>query len=343
MSVDVENKHYDTKLYQRTADIESEAFFGMTSDEKYKREVGLSLDKRWQDIDKRPLDEEYAKKAEALGVPLVDQFGISIGTESRVLDVACGEGDTSRIIAEMGAHVEARDLAETLIEKAKERTDENTAQGIRDRVRFAVGDMTDVKSSLQSPDERFDVVTCLGRSFNYLQNHEDYMKTLKDWFDVLEPGGSVVLQWRQHPRMPSSEIYEKSNMLVCEDDTGHSVVRDKTKGDGYRYAVDFEESPTPEGIDVALYNKTYLQPSTPDKIKSFDEEGRPLDAEGGVIADNETPFGVVKTLEYLNIKNLPLLKKMLGEVGFNNVRLKGQNLASDGSAMAFAIAADKPA
>ena len=63
---------------------------------------------------------------------------------SRILDIACGNGLTSRRLAELGFEVDAFDFSEKMIEKAKQRTKTNV-----DKFRYHVIDATDEKALLE--------------------------------------------------------------------------------------------------------------------------------------------------------------------------------------------------
>jgi ubiquinone/menaquinone biosynthesis C-methylase UbiE len=73
----------------------------------------------------------------------------------RVLDVACGNGLTSRRLAAMGAEVVAFDFAEEMIALARERTKTNV-----DRISYYVLDATDESRLLALGERSFDAALC---------------------------------------------------------------------------------------------------------------------------------------------------------------------------------------
>src|SRR6476660_782367 len=93
-----------------------------------------------------------AKQTEGPGSEFVSRLNIRPGM--RVLDVACGTGNTALPAARLGADVVGIDIASNLIEQAQARSN---AEG--STAKFEVGDAED----LQFKDETFDaVVTMFG-------------------------------------------------------------------------------------------------------------------------------------------------------------------------------------
>jgi 2-polyprenyl-3-methyl-5-hydroxy-6-metoxy-1,4-benzoquinol methylase len=72
-----------------------------------------------------------------------------------ILDIACGNGLTSRRLAQAGAHVVAFDFAETMITLARERS--FAGQG---DITYAVIDATDYDALIRLGEERFDAALC---------------------------------------------------------------------------------------------------------------------------------------------------------------------------------------
>lgn len=96
-----------------------------------------------------------AKQTEQPGQEFVSRLGIGPGT--KVLDVACGTGNTALPEARLGADVTGVDIADNLIEQARAR-----AAGEGSSAKFEVGDAED----LQFEDNSFDaVVTMFGAMF----------------------------------------------------------------------------------------------------------------------------------------------------------------------------------
>lgn len=96
---------------------------------------------------------------------------------SRVLDVACGTGKSSRPLVDLGYEVTACDVSPTMVAIARERL------GLpRDRVFVA-----DMRRLPALP--HFDAVTCLDDAVNYLLTEGDVRATFAGIGRALRPGG----------------------------------------------------------------------------------------------------------------------------------------------------------
>ncbi len=108
----------------------------------------------------------------------VARIGIPAG--SKVLDVACGTGNTAIPAAKAGASVTGVDIATNLLEKARTRA---AREGVN--VEFKEGDAED----LPFPDSRFDVVlTMFGAMFAPRPE-----KVAAELLRVCKPGGLIAM------------------------------------------------------------------------------------------------------------------------------------------------------
>jgi len=114
-----------------------------------------------------------------------------------VLDLSCGEGYNTKILAKRGARVIGVDFSEEMIKLARQREE-------RDRlgIRYYVSDAADLKE-LES--ERFDVVTC----FMALMDIERYEDAISEVARVLKKNGRFVFSIT-HP------CFEYGNTAVGE-------------------------------------------------------------------------------------------------------------------------------
>ncbi len=92
------------------------------------------------------------------------------------LDIGCGEGHNTRLVARLGAQMSAIDISQVFIRYAQE-SEETEALGIQYRVASAV--------ELPYPDASFDFLT----AFMSLMDIPETETVISEAFRVLKPGG----------------------------------------------------------------------------------------------------------------------------------------------------------
>ncbi len=111
---------------------------------------------------------------------LVELLPLPVG--SRVLDVPCGQGRHSHLLAEAGFDTTGLDFSDHLLKRARER-------GTGSRLRYVKGDMRRLPRRWAG---RFDAVVNLFTSFGFFQNPADDLRTIAEFARVLRPGGFLV-------------------------------------------------------------------------------------------------------------------------------------------------------
>lgn len=101
-------------------------------------------------------------------------------TPRRILDIGCGTGVLSLILAELGHNVTGADFAPKMVTIAKEKA----ARAQLD-IEFRVEDA----ASLSDPDQTYDIV--IGR--HVIWTLPDPVRALREWVRVLRPNGRLVL------------------------------------------------------------------------------------------------------------------------------------------------------
>jgi ubiquinone/menaquinone biosynthesis C-methylase UbiE len=111
---------------------------------------------------------------------LLDVMGLPAG--SRVLDVPCGQGRHSHLLAEAGFDVDGLDYSKDLLAKAKER-------GTAKTLRYTRGDMRSLPARWSG---RFDAVLNLFTSFGFFAEPADDRRVIAEFARVLAPGGMLI-------------------------------------------------------------------------------------------------------------------------------------------------------
>jgi SAM-dependent methyltransferase len=147
---------------------------------------------------------------------------LALQAGERVLDVACGNGLTSRRMALLGARVVALDFAEALIAHARRRT---AGLEIDDRIDYHVLDATDEEALLALGAGRFDAALCHMALFD-MAEIGPLMQALAR---LLRPGGRFVFAVI-HPCFNNPHMAQMAEM---EDREGEVVTVYSVKVYGY--------------------------------------------------------------------------------------------------------------
>jgi len=127
--------------------------------------------------------------------------------DSHILDIACGNGLTTRRLAELGAQVTAFDFSSNLIDKAKVRLNDHAS-----RVTFHVIDATDESQLLSLGEGKYDSALSNMALFD-MANIETLFKVLPK---LLKPNGTFVFSIT-HPAFNNSSAVHLAEEM---DDNG---------------------------------------------------------------------------------------------------------------------------
>ena len=108
----------------------------------------------------------------------------SAGPGTMALDVPCGTGRHSILMADAGLDVTGIDISKACINLAKKNSKR------RSNLKFRVGDM----AHLDWARGKFDLVCNLFSSFGYFSTDEENLRCLKGMIKALRPGGQLVIQ-----------------------------------------------------------------------------------------------------------------------------------------------------
>jgi SAM-dependent methyltransferase len=122
-------------------------------------------------------------------------------TPGRVLDLGCAIGRTSVDLARMGHDVDAIDYAEAMIDRAKIIHNDSP-------VRFQVMDARQLKF----PTATFDYVFFSSNGLDCLYPVSERMKTLREIYRVMKPGGVFIFTSHNALWIPSK--WDKGNAII---------------------------------------------------------------------------------------------------------------------------------
>ena len=109
-------------------------------------------------------------------------LGLPVG--ARVLDVPCGQGRHTHLLAEAGYNVHGVDYSRDLLAVARKR-------GTGPNLRYTRGDMRRLPKDWT---RRFDAVLNLFTSFGFFAHPADDTKVVNEFARVLKPGGVLIWQ-----------------------------------------------------------------------------------------------------------------------------------------------------
>lgn len=145
-------------------------------------EIKEKIRKRW-DVSSQQYDTHHAHgiQTDEEKEAWIDLLRQKIpGDSMRILDVGCGTGEMSILLAGMGHQVTGVDLSEQMLAKAR-----NKALSLDYSIQFEMGDA----ESLSWPDSSMDVI--LNRHLFWTLPHPD--KAIQEWKRVLKPDGTLLV------------------------------------------------------------------------------------------------------------------------------------------------------
>jgi SAM-dependent methyltransferase len=223
---------------------------------------------KWFDSDAYELVYEQRDLSEARRLADLIERTVRPAPGARVLDVGCGRGRHSRILAARGYTVTGVDLSENAIRTARRRA---VAEGVDDRVRFEQGDMRHLDF-----DAAFDGAVNLFTSFGYFDDDDDHQRVIDGIARALVRGGWFVQDFLNAP-------YVRAH-LVAEDEKTVDDVRVRQErwldGDYVKKRITFHRNGD-EDSELPSFTESVRLLTVADFRRMYDAAGLTLDTTFG--------------------------------------------------------------
>lgn len=157
----------------------------------------------------------YHDKDYETEVDYIEEIIIGESTQGRksILELGCGTGIHSKLLAERGHSLHAIDLSSDMLELAKQRI---AGTDLVERLEFDVGDVRDYRAG-----KKFDVVLSLFHVASYQATDDDFEKFILTAKAHLNPGGVLLFDFWHKPAV----VLEKPELRIkrCANELGQLV------------------------------------------------------------------------------------------------------------------------
>lgn len=167
----------------------------------------------------------------------------------KVLDVACGTGWFTQLLAPFVGSITAVDIDENMLKIAKKE------QGDAQTIDYRVGDMLDMSNL----DQDFNLVTCYADSLCFLENATQVGQALSEMYQRLQAGGTLLFDvWTPYQ---INEVFDGFNYFDSDETAAILWDSESTLGQNKvnHYLTVFEQTETLQykRVDVELTERTY--------------------------------------------------------------------------------------
>ncbi len=163
-----------------------------------------------------------------------------------ILDVGCGTGQLAQALARQGHRVTGIDLNPEMVARA-------VAGNTHDSVNYYVQNMLELDARFQP--QSFDAVLCFGNTLVHLPDIDAVSVFARQAFQVLKPGGRLLLQLINYDRILNRHI----NGLPTIDNTEIEFVR-KYEYLKKQHRIDFRTRLTIKASGKVIENSQLLLP-----------------------------------------------------------------------------------
>jgi glycine/sarcosine N-methyltransferase len=110
-----------------------------------------------------------------------------------VLDAGCGTGFHSLLLAQLGVDVTGVDISAEMLRELK-----SHARAMNQKIKTKNCKFSDIRKEL---DTTFDAVICMGNSLAHLLSIGELQRSVRNFFEILNPGGILVVQILNYERI----------------------------------------------------------------------------------------------------------------------------------------------
>ena len=139
-----------------------------------------------------------------------------------ILDVGCGYGRFTILLANAGYKIEGVDITPSFILKARKEAKKNGLQ-----LKFKIGDM----KKLPYQEKSFDAIICMWSVFMEIPKKEDQLKVLREIIRVLRPKGYAIIELPKPYKKGSIKKDEKIGDILRIGK--NSIITGKLSGIGF--------------------------------------------------------------------------------------------------------------
>jgi len=191
---------------------------------------------------------------------VLDALGPVDGTE--ILEIACGTGRFTTMLAERGANIVGLDISEPMLQQGRDRA---RSAGVADQLAFLRGDA----ERLPFPDDRFDAVLAM-RFFHIADTPETFLSEMRRvsreqvFFDTFNDHSTRMLYTWALPM--GSTLYTENDVRWWLHETGlelAGVEHDWVIPYGF-----FREAPTPVAAGVRRLDRAVVDTSLGERLAS---------------------------------------------------------------------------
>lgn len=139
-----------------------------------------------------------------------------LANNSVILEIGCGTGRLSRLLAKAGHQITGIDLSEAMLIEARTRSSEN--------IRYLTMDMRALKLA-----EKFDAVIIPYNTLNLLPDEEEILNTLRGCYQHLKGNGQLLLQLYIHNSAADGDDGASFQFQMFDRPQGGKIIKEIIK------------------------------------------------------------------------------------------------------------------